>query len=1267
MSKIPDEFLSAIATQHSVSEAELQALTLALQGQTAEQIAAALTISSAAVRKRLGSVYLKFRIDGKVRGQLEKLKESLLKQYGQGAATVSEPQADWEESPDVTAFQGRSLQLQQLQQLVFDNHYRCLWISGVGGVGKSALVKKFSVDHQRQFEFVIWRSLRSPRPLRDLIASILPFLSSKADKRDLPSKDAPTQQWISSLIDRLKVHQCLLVLDNLETVFGSMSEVSIEEHEEYALFFRQILEVRHQSCLLVTSRYKPIDEAWLGTNVADLIELSGLTSREVKQILADPVASPPRPSLEESHLFGTDEDWEKLTKAFSGNALTLKIATSIIRDEFNGNIARFLESDTEGIGVSQIFDRQFKSLSPFERDLLYWLAINRTPVTPVQLQADQLTKLPVGEILKTLHSLRRQSLVERNPPDRSQPNDNQWDCFYLSEVVLSYTTDKMVEKLYEDLTQGNLMEGLPLNKLSLETEDAIEETHPKVLEPSRPGIFGSHAFAKAQSPEHIRDAQIAAITRPLANRLQSDFYGNREGLRSLLEHLLEQIRKEPLLKQSYAASNLIHLCFELDFDLKNFNFSTFAIRQGYFRRTKLHDVDFSDCHLENCLFSETFGGILSVRFHPLEPSILASSDTNGTIYLWQIAEGKQIFKLEGHTSWVETISFHPDGKFLASASEDNTVRIWDTRTGYTVSDPPLKHGGRVWCVSYSPDGNTLASGCDNGQIYLWDVRGMAQGVQPKWLRSLSTPPHSPVWSVSYSHDGKWLASAGDSNQVMLWNLQTGKNRAIAGQGKRILLARFHPHQPIVAIIEDHAKDHAKDYAGVQDQEEPKTLIRLYDVEKRRDTQILEGHAGEVWLAAFSPDGRWLATAGENAKNLTIHLWDANTGQSLAPAIEDRKSRIWSITFSPDSKTLVSGSSDQTIRLWDIQEDEEQKIQLLERKKLQGYDRCVRSLAFSPDGTTLISGGSDRTLHLWNVTTQNSIADLDERHGWIWSVAYSPNGQTFASGHDDSRIILWDAIDHQRRFPPLRGHTQTVYSVAFSPDNKLLASGSKDGTVKLWVVRTGQHLLTTSDIHWNGVRSVCFSPDGSLLASGGSDQVIKLWNPQTGKLLKTLTGHQNIIQSVLFNANGILASLSDTGNIRLWQPETGSQIDDLRCPPGWLPAAIAFSPDGNAVAIGGKQGRVGLWYPPSLNPTVSPSQSLEELEKQDGEVHAIAYHPDGQHLASAGQNGEIHLWNLPSQTYQTLISPRLYEKLNIKGARGLSELQRETLEGLGAIS
>ncbi|MEH2346904.1 MAG: ribosome assembly protein 4, partial [Nostoc sp.] len=388
-------------------------------------------------------------------------------------------------------------------------------------------------------------------------------------------------------------------------------------------------------------------------------------------------------------------------------------------------------------------------------------------------------------------------------------------------------------------------------------------------------------------------------------------------------------------------------------------------------------------------------------------------------------------------------------------------------------------------------------------------------------------------------------------------------------------------------------------------------VYLKSNEKKENRAIevntLEGHSSSVYSVVFSPDGKTLASGSLDS---TIKLWDVSTGKAIK-TLTGHSSTVNSVVFSPDGKTLASGSEDKTIKLWDVSTGKAMKT-------LTGHSSSIISVVFSPDGKTLASGSEDKTIKLWDVSTGKAMKTLTGHSSSIISVVFSPDGKTLASGSLDSTIKLWD-VSTGKAMKTLTGHSSIVTSVVFSPDGKTLASGSADNTIKLWDVSTGKAMKTLTG-HSSIVNSVVFSPDGKTLASGSADNTIKLWDVSTGKAMKTLTGHSSIVISVVFSPDGkTLVSGSEDKTIKLWDVSTGKAMKTLTGHSS-IVNSVVFNPDGKTLASGSLDNTIKLW-------DVSTGKTIKTLTGHSNWVNSVVFSPDGKTLASGSLDSTIKLWDV----------------------------------------
>jgi WD40 repeat protein/transcriptional regulator with XRE-family HTH domain len=607
---------------------------------------------------------------------------------------------------------------------------------------------------------------------------------------------------------------------------------------------------------------------------------------------------------------------------------------------------------------------------------------------------------------------------------------------------------------------------------------------------------------------------------------------------------------------------------------------------------------------------------LAVAAWRVFPTTLAAS-----VMATLLAEQQQNGMLPADPFAVLRVAFSPDGKLLASADTDGTVRLWNPVTGQPVG-APLRAGtgaSAVFGVAFSPDGKLLASADGDGTVRLWNPATRRLDGAP--LRA-DPGTSGGVTGVAFSPDGKLLASADGNDGTVLWNLATRRpiGPPIVGTSSNSVFGvAFSPNGKLLA---------STDVDGT---------VQLWNAATRRpiggpipaDT----GPRGGVSEVAFSPDGKLLASADGDG---TVRLWNSATHRPIrAPLRADTVASggVFGVAFSHDGKLLASAGGDGTVRLWNPATGQPAGAPLH-----TGASRGVSGVVFSPNGKLLASSDGDGTVRLWNLATRRPVgapitADAGGLNGGVDAVAFSPSGTLLASASGDGTVRLWNPATGQPVGPPLfTGNLGAVDAVAFSPGGKLLAS-DPDGTLRLWNPTTGQAVGTPipADTGYRaGVYAVAFSPHGTLLASADGDGTVRLWNPAThlpaGAALRAGTGPQDGESGVAFSPNGtLLASAGADGTVRLWNPATRrpARVPILRTNSKTRLSGVAFSPNGTLLASIGADGTVHLWNPATGQRIGGPLNTGTGVR---GGVFGVAFSPRGTLLASAGPGGTVRLWN-----------------------------------------
>jgi len=1089
---------------------------------------------------------------------------------------------NWGEAIDVSQFYGRTAELETLSQWIVRDacggklRSRLIALLGMGGMGKTALSVKLAEQLQGEFEYIIWRSLRHAPFFQDKLTDCIKILSHQ----QVTTLPADPHEQITCLIEYLRKSRCLLILDNFDTLLqqGKQTGCYREGYEPYGELLWRLGETRHQSCVLLTSREKPAEVAALegdGLPVHTLA-LSGLEVAAGQTILTL------------KGLSGSEDETRQLVECYRGNPLALKIAATSIRDLYEGNIARFFtEGTTVFYGIGNLLEQQFKRLSTSEQQVMYWLAINREKISPAELQTAFTPALPKPQLMSVLESLRWRSLIESNIGEFTQ-----------QPVVMEYVTDCLIEQVCQEIVTESLQYLL------------------------------THVLIQAQAKDYIRDSQIYLIVRPILNKLQITL-GSAHQLEHKLGKLITKLQNEAIDTVGYGGGNLLNLLAQLETDLTGYDFSRLNIRNCDLRSLNLHQVNFTQTKFRDCVFAATFGGITSVVFSQ-DGRCLATSDTNGEIYIWDTSNSKQLFSCKEHNSWVWNLAFSPVHPILASCGQDHTIKLWDTTTGECLKTLH-GHTSIVSAIAWSPNAQLLASTSYDHTVKVWHL---ATG---KCLQTLFGH-NACVWSVAFHPADQILATAGEDNTIKLWDLETGCCvQTLEGHQHWVKAIAFSPEGQILA-------------SGSFDQ-----TLKLWDLHTGVCLMTLLGHAEVVTSVAFSPKGD-LLTSG--SYDQTVKIWHIDTGKCL-DTLEKHTNRIWSVAFHPQGHLIASGGDDHAARVWELQTGQCTKT-------FQGHSNAIYGIAHSWQQNLLASGHEDETIKLWDINLnapQGLKVDLQPfriLHGHsnrVFSVAFSHNGQLLASASADRTIKLWNPHTGQC-LKTLHGHGSWVWAIAFSPNSNFLASGSYDHTIKIWDVPSGECLQTLQG-HPGSVLAIAFSQDGKTFFSSGYDSIVKRWDLETGNCLNTWEADSNRVWAVAVSPdNQYVATGGDDSLVRLWDIDTGVC---LRTFSGHTSQAlcILFTADGSRMISGSSDRTIKIW-------NLVTGDCLATLQNHLHWVWSLSLTPDDQTLLSGSWDETINCWDITTgQCQQTLRPARPYEGMIITEVMGLTEAEVATLKVLGA--
>ncbi len=663
--------------------------------------------------------------------------------------------------------------------------------------------------------------------------------------------------------------------------------------------------------------------------------------------------------------------------------------------------------------------------------------------------------------------------------------------------------------------------------------------------------------------------------------------------RSVFEdYLLELIRKSCRTPtNAKAASNAITLLNKARFDfsaLRNRDLSYIHIPQAdlsealmshvnlshsdlsrvYFHNAILVGSNLSYATLTGARFSACHGLVLNQEvvtfaFQPGSVDRVAYNQNHDIIFS-SLFEDVAEQRLSGHTSNIYSIAFSSTG-FLASGSDDKTVRIWDITQLSSDSCINIfsEHTAEVYSVAWSPTG-LLASGGKDTVIRIWNREKALHEACIQLCRGHEKSIESLMWSPT-----ELLASGGDDQTIRIWNVSLPSGA--------VCLHELRGHVDTIKSLSWSA-------TGLLASGSLDKTIRIWDMTQSLSdvcVNTLRGHKSAVRGVSWSPTGERLASG---SWDYTVRIWDLTypSAQTCLHTFEGHHTDGVTNIVWPTSECFVSGGLDKTIRVWNITNSSE----AAHLKEAEGHSDLVRAFTWSQTGL-LASGSEDNTIRLWDTQSYSKtcLSILGGHAGSVYSVSWSLLSMGWlASGGTDKTVRIWDTTQASPLKFKLKGHTASIYSVSWSLTvEKLLASGSADNTVRIWDLKQRsqkdicRHILQG---HTRPVHSVAWSAAG-LLASGSVDNTICIWDVTKASHeahLHRLTGHEKAVSSLSWSSTGALASGSSDKSIRIWDVKrTPQPVCEVTLQTPNEVNSITWSPD-NAWLICATQKEHLFWKP-----------------------------------------------------------------------------------------
>ncbi len=624
-------------------------------------------------------------------------------------------------------------------------------------------------------------------------------------------------------------------------------------------------------------------------------------------------------------------------------------------------------------------------------------------------------------------------------------------------------------------------------------------------------------------------------------------------------------------------------------------------------------------------FSGHGGPVQTAVFSPRGDEVVSAGE-DGRIMIWKPADVRPVDlaariaglpeeepphrTLAGHDGPVNCVASSADGRLIASAGNDNVVKVWDAPSGKLIKT--LRgHGGRVRSCGFSPDGQSLVSGSHDGQAKVWSLEGYRE---IRVLKGQLLQGHSDiVLSARYSPDGRQVVTSSRDRTARTWDAATGEPLKVLDEGHEFLATAavfFRDGRRLLTAAGDNT-------------------VRMWDVAAGTQTILLR-NTGRIGALALSSNERWIATGSTGS---SAQVFDAADGKLLAALTpeqdSDRKGSVTALAFSPDDRMLLVGDGRGQCRVWSRADGPEVWKELF---VWRDHSRRITAAAFLPDGSRALTASLDNSVAQWDLTAGRELTQLILKHPeGVTSMAILPDGKRGVTTCDDGRLRLWD-LQTATQIAAMGDQDDTLHFVHVSPDGRqAVTTNSVTRKVRLWDLvnereisdpkRPGEPVLDFARLGglvWTAI----FTPEGSrILSVGGNDA--RIWEVGSDEPIMSFSPH-GAVASAGYSPDGrLIATASWDSSAKIWDAETGAPLRKLAGGHEGYINSVMFSPDGQTVLTASDDGTARFWDAASGKLRGGP------LQGHTSAVRRAVFSADGRLVATASDDRTARIWDAAS--------------------------------------